>query len=366
MKVIAAVTNHIDANFSLEELELKKPDFGQVLIKVHSCGVCHTDEVVRRGIVPSPMPIVLGHETSGIVEAVGAGVTDFQVGDHVGASFASCGNCENCLEGHPYGCENFNALNFGGTTNKGATVLSKDNAVVYSFFGQGGFATYAILDTRNIFKADKDVDLGLIGPLGCGIQTGAGAVLNRLKPKAASSIAIFGCGTVGLSSVMAAKIAGCTTIIAIDVNPMKLTLALELGATHTINVNEVENTAKAVKDIANKELKQNGVHYSIDTTGHGESVRNALNATKARGVTVVLGATGDITFNVQAELMGEAKSLIGIVEGDSVPQVFIPALLRYYKNGQFPIDKIITYYDFKDIQKAFDEAHKNVKSVLVM
>ncbi len=366
MKIQAAVTRAIDGDFYLEELELQEPGYGQVRIKVHSCGVCHTDEAVRRGVIPSPMPMVLGHEASGVVESVGPGVRDFEVGDHVGASYASCGYCENCLEGHPYGCENFNTLNFGGTTNNGTTVLSQGENTVYSFFGQAGFSTYAIVDTRNIFKAPKDIDLGLIGPLGCGIQTGAGAVLNRLKPKAASSIAIFGCGTVGLSALMAAKIAGCTTIIAVDVNPQKLEFALEVGATHTINVMEVEDTAKAIKELMQEEAQQNGVHYSIDTTGRGDSVRKAINATKFRGVTVILGATGELTFNVQEELMGEAKSLLGVVEGDSVPQVFIPALLRYYKAGQFPIDKLMTYYDFKDIQKAFKEAHKNIKSVLVM
>ncbi len=361
MKIKAAVTNEVDAKFSMEELDMQEPGFGQVRVKIHSCGVCHTDEVVRKGFVPTPMPIVLGHETSGIVDAVGPGVKGFAVGDHVGASFASCGQCENCLEGHPYGCMVFNELNFGGTTNDGGTVLSKGNTTVYSFFGQAGFATYAIMDTRNLFNAPKDVDLGLIGPLGCGIQTGAGAVLNRLKPKPASSIAIFGCGTVGLSAVMAAKIAGCTTIIAVDVNPMKLDFAMEVGATHTVNVTEVEDTAKAIKD-----LVKGGVHYSIDTTGRGESVRKAILCTRFRGVTVVLGATGDMTINVQADLMGDGKSLLGVVEGDSVPQVFIPALLEYYKRGQFPIDKMMTYYTFEDIQKAFDEAHKNVKSVLVM
>ncbi len=361
MKVTSAVTNAVNGEFSLEELELREPGFGQVRIKVHACGVCHTDEAVRRGIIPSPMPIVLGHETSGVVEAVGPGVMDFAVGDHVGASYASCGHCENCYEGHPYACENFNTLNFGGTTNDGSTVLSKNGATVYSMFGQAGFSTYAVLDTRNIFKADKDIDLGLIAPLGCGIQTGAGAVLNRLKPKAGSSIAIFGCGTVGISALMAAKIAGCTTIIALDVNPTKLEFCKNVGATHCINILEVEDSAKAIKDIV-----KGGVHYSIDTTGRGESVRKAINCTKFAGVTVVLGATGDITFNVQEELMGEAKSLLGVVEGDSVPQVFIPALLDYYKKGLFPFDKMVTYYDFTDIQKAFKEAHKNVKSVLVM
>ncbi len=361
MKITAAVTNEIGATFSLEELELQSPSYGEVLIKVHSCGVCHTDEAARRGVIPVPMPTVLGHEAAGVIEAVGAGVVGFEIGDHVGVSYASCGHCENCLEGHPYGCENFNEINFGGTTTTGQTVLSKGTGTVYSFFGQSGFATYAVVNTRNIFKADKDIDLGLIGPLGCGIQTGAGAVLNRLKPKAGSSIAVFGCGPVGFSALMAAKIAGCTTIIAVDINPQKLELAMELGATHTVNALEFPETAKEIKRITGT-----GTHYAVDATGYGPSVRAAINCTRFRGVTVVLGATGDITFNVQQELMGEAKSLLGVVEGDSVPQVFIPALLRYYKNGQFPIDKLITYYDFKDIQKAFDEASQNIKAVLVM
>ncbi len=361
MKITAAITHGIDSKFSLEEVELAAPGTNEVLIKVHSCGVCHTDEAARLGHLPVPMPIVLGHEASGVIEALGPGVEGFDIGDHVGVSYASCGHCENCLEGHPYACENFNAINFGGVTNNGVTVLSKDGTPLHSFFGQSGFATYALVNTRSIFKADKDIDLGLLGPLGCGIQTGAGAVLNRLKPKAASSIAIFGCGSVGLSALMAAKIAGCTTIIAVNRSERPLEIAKELGATHTICLKEVADPAAEIKKITN-----GGVHYSIDSTGRGEIVRMALNSTKFLGQTVVVGATGDITFNVQAELMGDAKSLIGVVEGDSVPQVFIPALIRYYKAGMFPFDKLITYYPFEEIQKAFDESSKTIKSILVM
>ncbi len=361
MKITAAVTRGLNSQFSLEEVELEAPSFGEVLIKVHSCGVCHTDEAVRRGHIPTPMPIVLGHEASGIIEAVGPGVVGFEEGDHVGVSYGSCGRCDNCYEGHPYACMRFNEINFGGTTNNGKTIISKGDETIYTFFAQSGFANYIVVDTKSVYKVDKDIDLGLIGPLGCGVQTGAGAVLNRLQPKPASSIAIIGCGTVGLSAIMAAKIAVCTTIIAVDISPMKLEMAKELGATHCINAKEVDDIVAEIKSITN-----GGCHYSIDTTGSGESVRKAMNCTRFRGSTVVLGATGDITFHIQTELMGDAKSLLGVVEGDSVPQVFIPALLEYYKKGQFPIDKLVKYYEFKDIQKAFDEAHSCVKAVLVM
>ncbi len=366
MKITAAVTRSVNAKFTIEELELGEPGFGQVLIKVHSCGICHTDEIVRIGVIPSPMPIVLGHEASGVVMALGPGVTDFEVGDHVGASFASCGLCENCCDGKIYGCEDFNTLNFGGTTNDGSTVLSKDGETVYSFFGQAGFASHAIVDTRNLCKVDKDIDLGLVGPLGCGVQTGVGAVLNRLQPKPASSIAVFGCGTVGLSAIMGAKIAGCTTIIAVDINPMKLDCALKLGATHVFNAAEIEDTSKAIKELMNKELGINGVHYSIDTSGNLKSIYNALSCTKFCGVTAVLGAAGDLSINILHDILIEAKSLIGIVEGDSVPKSFIPALIRYHKNGQLPLDKLITYFDLKDIQQGFDEAHRHVKCVVRM
>ena len=199
--------------------------------------------------------------------------------------------------------------------------------------------------------------------MGCGIQTGAGAVLNRLRPEFGSSIAVFGCGTVGMSAIMAAKIAGCAQIIAVGGNAKSLELAKELGATHTVNRKEVEDVVAEVKKISN-----GGVNYSIDTTGVGDCVRKSLAFCRFNGTCCVLGATGDITFNVQAELMGDAKSLIGVVEGDAVPKVFIPQLLDYYRRGQFPFDRLVKYYPFSEINKAFEESHAGVciKAILKM
>ena len=364
MKIQAAVVHEAGQPFQIEEVELSGPKAGELLVKIVASGVCHTDEVAQHQGIPVPLPAVLGHEGCGIVEDVGEGVTEFRKGDRVSFSFGFCGHCENCLSAHQHACENFNAINFGGVMADGTRRLSQNGVELSSFFGQSSFATYAVVHQNSTIKVTDDtIDLALLGPLGCGIQTGAGAVVNRLKPAFGSSIAVFGCGTVGMSAIMAAKIAGCDKIIAVGGNKKSLELALELGATHTVNRKECDDIVAEVKRITN-----GGTHYSIDTTGVGDFVRKALASVRFMGTCVVLGATGDLTINVQQELMGDAKSLIGIVEGDSIPKLFIPQLIEYYKKGRFPFDRLIKFYDFKDINKAFADSHNGdvIKAVLKM
>ncbi len=364
MKIKAAVVRHAGEPYTMENVELQAPKQGELLVRVHSCGICHTDEVAANQIIPVPLPAVFGHEGAGVVEALGEGVTEFAVGDRVGISFGFCGHCENCLTGKPYACENFNGINFGGVMADGTKRLSKNGEEISSFFGQSTFATYAVVNANSAIKVvDPTIDLGLIGPLGCGIQTGAGAVLNGIRPEFGSSIAVFGCGTVGMSAIMAAKIAGCAKIIAVGGNAKSLELAKELGATHTVNRHEISDLVGKIKTIT-----KGGVHYAIDTTGVGDFVRKALNSTRPLGTAVVLGATGDLTINVQEELMGESKSLVGIVEGNAVPKIFIPKLLEYYKAGQFPMDKLITYFDFDQINEAVAASHGGdvIKAVVRM
>ena len=208
-----------------------------------------------------------------------------------------------------------------------------------------------------------DIDLKLIAPLCCGIQTGVGAVLNRLRPEFGSSIAVFGCGTVGMSAIMAARIAGCQKIIAVGGNANSLKLAMELGATHTVNRKETNDIVGDIKAITG-----GGTDYSIDTSGVPDFVKKALASCRFMGTAVVLGATGDVTFNIQQELMGDAKSLIGIVEGDAIPKLFIPKLIEYYREGRFPFDRLIKFYPFEEINRAFEESHKGVciKAVVTM
>ena len=364
MKIQAAVVHEAGQPFQIEEVELAGPKEGELLVKIVASGVCHTDEVAQKQIIPVPLPAVFGHEGCGIVEEVGEGVKEFKKGDRVGFSFGFCNHCENCLSAHQHACMNFNEINFGGVMADGTKRLSQNGVELSAFFGQSSFATYAVVHENSAIKVeDEEIDLALVGPLGCGIQTGAGAVLNRLRPAFGSSIAVFGCGTVGMSAIMAAKIAGCDKIVAVGGNAKSLELALELGATHTINRRECEDIVKAVQD-----LTGGGAHYSIDTTGVGDFVKKALASVRFMGTCVVLGATGDLTINVQEELMGDAKSLIGVVEGDSIPKLFIPKLLEYYKKGQFPFDRLIQFYDFKDINQAFEDSHigKVIKAVLKM
>ena len=363
MKIQAVVIREAGTPFQIEEVELANPKVGEMLVKIVASGVCHTDEVAQHQIIPVPLPAVFGHEGSGIVEEVGEGVTDFKKGDHVALSFGFCGHCENCLSAHPHACESLNAINFGGAMPDGTKRLSKNGEEISSFFAQSSFATHAVVKASAAIKVPDDIDLSLTAPFGCGIQTGAGAVLNALHPTFGSSIAVFGCGTVGMSAIMAAKIAGCEKIIGIGGNPESLKLAKELGATHTIN-------RKKTDDIVGKimEITDGGAHYAIDTSGVSDFVRMALNCVRMLGTAVVLGATGELTINVQMELMGPAKTLVGIVEGNAVPRLFVPQLLRYYKEGRFPVDRLIKYYDFADINQAIADsaAGKVIKAVLKM
>lgn len=364
MKIKAAVCYEPGQPYKIEEVDIAPPKKGELLVKMAASGVCHTDEVAQHQIIPVPLPAVFGHEGSGIVEAVGEGVTEFKPGDKVGVSFGFCGKCANCLSARQYACSNMNAINFGGVMADGTKRLSKDGQELSAFFAQSSFATYSVVSEDSAVKVeDDDIDIALIGPLGCGIQTGAGTVLNRLKPEFGSSIAVFGCGTVGMSAIMAAKIAGCETIIAVGGNPNSLKLALELGATHTINRKEVDDIVGEIHKITN-----GGTNYAIDTSGVSDFVRKALASVAPLGTAVVLGATGDLTINVQMELMGESKSLIGVVEGDSVPKLFIPKLISYYKKGMFPFDKLVKFYDFEDINQAAEDSHngKVIKAVLKM
>lgn len=353
MKIQAAVTHAKGEDFSLEEVSLSGLQADEVLIKVVASGVCHTD-AVGRDLGVSPYPIVLGHEGAGIVEKVGDNVTRLEPGDHVVMSFAHCGQCENCLTGYPTVCSNFNELNFGGRMDDHTCRLHQNGADIHTFFGQSSFGSHAIAHERNVVKVDKDVDLALLGPLGCGIQTGAGTVLNRLKPKFGTSIAVYGCGAVGLSAIMAAKIAGCPQIYAVDVHDNRLELARELGATHAFNGKNVD-VVKAIK-----EASAGGTHYAVETTGVPPVVRQALQALRPLGECAIVGVTPEMSIDVHNDLMAEGKSMIGVIEGDSVPRVFIPQLIEYFKAGRFPFDKLIKFYAFEEISQAFKDSESGI------
>ncbi len=364
-RIKAAVTHAKEAPYVIEDVDLATPGYGEVLVKIAASGLCHTDEFGKG--LGLPMPMVLGHEGAGVIEQLGEGVKGFEAGDHVVFSFATCGCCKNCLSGQPAYCENFNQINFGGVSADGEYKLFQEGIPLSMFFGQSSFAQYCVVNTRNIVKIDPEVDLAMAAPLGCGIQTGAGAVLNCIKPGMQDSIAVYGCGAVGMSAIMAAKVAGCRQIIAVGGNAKSLELAKELGATDTVNRKELAEgvtIAEAVADISG-----GGVNYAVDTSGNGNMIINAVRGTAYHGTIVLLAPTGVIeNFNVGVEILMMTRTLKACYEGDSVPQLFIPQLVELYKAGKFPIDKIIETYPFEEIEQArYDSGSGRViKAVVTM
>lgn len=357
MKIQAAVARTVHGPLTLESLELEEPRVDEILVRVVATGVCHTDIVVRDGMLPTPMPVVLGHEGAGVVEKVGANVTKVAPGDHVVMTYNSCGGCPSCEDRAPSYCHEFFPRNFFATREDGTTALSKEGEVIQSnFFGQSSFATHALCHERNIVKVTDAVSLELLGPLACGVQTGAGAVINALQVKAGRSIAIFGTGSVGLSAVMAAHAMGATTIIAVDMNADRLAFAEEVGATHSLNPANGDVTAAIM------EVTGNGVDYALDTTGLTPVIKGAVLSLAPRGACGVLGASapGSEIILDEVHFMSGGRRLLGIVEGESNPDSFIPQLIDLYQQGKFPFDKMVRFYPFDQINEAIADSESGV------
>ncbi|GAB3930791.1 aryl-alcohol dehydrogenase [Microlunatus endophyticus] len=286
------------------------------------------------------------------------------VGDNVALSFTSCGRCHNCLAGRGAYCIHFGALNVGGTRPDGSTTLidSSGAPVHGNFFGQSSFATHAIATAANAVKLPDGAPVDISGPLGCGIQTGAGTVLNSLAVPAGASIVISGTGAVGLSGIMGAKIAGATTIIAVDLVDGRLEFAKTLGATHIIN-SKNEDLAKQVIQITG-----GGADYAFDTTGAAEVIESLVKATTYGAKIALVGASKPGSTIPLALVSASGRTVIGAIEGDAVPQNFIPQLLDLHRAGQFPFDRLITSYPFEQLNQAISDTAtgKTVKALLVM
>jgi aryl-alcohol dehydrogenase len=364
-EITAAVIESPNAPFALEPLELGDVQVDEVRVRMTASGICHTDLLIREGSFPTPMPVVLGHEGAGIVEEVGAAVSSVAVGDRVALSYASCGGCAGCATGRPYHCADFFGRNFMATRPDGTTALSRAGTPVHShFFGQSSFATGAIVRECSVVKIADDVPFEVVAPFGCGIQTGAGSVLNALRPEAGSSLAIFGAGGVGLSSVMAAVICGCDPIIVVDINPARLELARDLGATHVVDASATDPVEAIV------ELTGGGADATIEASGIPGVLSQAVYALATDGVCGLVGgppADVEEALNVQA-VLSRGRTLRGLVEGHSVPQVFIPKLVDLWRAGRLPMDRLVRVYDFDQINDAAQAALSGevVKPVLRM
>jgi aryl-alcohol dehydrogenase len=368
MKTKAAVVYERSGKFTIDQIEISDPNDDEVLVRIVATGICHTDLAGREQYLPIPperaFPAVFGHEGAGVIEKVGARVTKVKPGDHVALSWNSCGVCPSCKSGNEPYCDNLFLYNFNGARPDGTTTLRKGDQVIYgSFFCQSSLADFALSNERTIVKVRKDVPLEILGPLGCGIRTGAGAVMNTLRPRPGASIAIFGVGPVGMSALLASVVCGCTTIIAVDVIAERLEKAKEFGATHTINANEGD-PVQAIMDITD-----GGAEYSLECVGNPKVLRQAVDVLPRLGVCGLLGVVPPGTeVGLNMDLIMNGRTVRGVLAGDSISDLFIPRLLDLYSQGRFPFDKLITFYPFDEINKAVEDMEHGrvIKPVLRM
>lgn len=364
MKITAAVLREPTGRFELEQLELEAPRADEVLVRMVGAGLCHTD-LLSREWPPEmfPGPIVYGHEGSGVVESVGADVRVVAVGDHVVLSFDSCGACAGCGGVGPHGCYDFLPLNLMPNRRDGSSALTDSNGrpVGSHFFGQSTLASHAVVSARSVVKVDPSFSLAHLGPLGCGIQTGAGAILNTLDVQPGSSVAIYGAGSLGLSAVMAAKVAGAGQIIAVDRHRSRLELAAKYGATDQVSGSPAEILA------AVQELSGGGTDYSFDSTGVAAITRVAFEALNNTGTMSMAGVGSDDELVFDYRSLITPRTIKGVVEGNSNPAEFIPRLAQLNADGQFPFDELITTYRLADINEAERASHDGevIKPVFV-
>ena len=369
MRIKAAVLEEKAGPFVLHEVEQSPPRKDEVLVRIVASGICQTDLHVRDQEMPVPLPLILGHEGAGIVESVGESVNGLEPGDHVVLSYPSCLHCRFCRSGRNYYCEHSIELCFGGSRLDRSDAShwpeghAKRPTLHSHFFAQSSFATYAIAHESNVVRVPKDIALDILAPLGCGMQTGAGAVINGLKVHPGSNIAVIGVGAVGLAAVMAAKLAGATRIIALDVEPDRLATAQRLGATDTIDASEpafAESVAAMVRG---------GVNFVLECSGKPEMLSAAVNMLSATGVAALVGgAPSGAAASIDMTRLLNGRTVRGIIQGEAIPQLFIPQMIEWFRAGLFPFDQLLRHYNFEDINRAVDDVREGsaIKAVLRM
>jgi Zn-dependent alcohol dehydrogenase len=336
------------------ELELAAPGPGEMLIRIGAAGLCHSDLSVIDGSRIRPLPMLLGHEASGIVEDVGPGVTEVVPGDHVVLSYVpSCGGCVPCQSGRPALCETAMVSNGSGTLPGGyrRLTLTDGGEPINHHLVVSAFADHAVVSQASLVKIDPEADLATAAVLGCAVLTGVGAVVNTAAPRAGSSAVVFGLGGVGLSAVMGARLAGCHPIVAVDIVPAKLALAMELGATHTVPGDDPDLLA------AVRALTAGGGDTVIEAVGRVATLELAYAATHRGGTTVAAGLPApDQTMSITPlSLVAEERTLKGSYMGSGVPRRDVPRLLALARAGRLPVERLISStIRLGDINAAFD------------
>jgi aryl-alcohol dehydrogenase len=349
MKIQAAVVWEAGAPLSIEEVDLDEPRDDEILVRVEATGVCHTDDKSRQGKLPVVFPVILGHEGSGVVERTGSAVTRVRPGDRVLFTPDYCGRCRPCLTGRTPYCDDVIAVTFTGTRPDGSPRAHKyGRPVRASFFGQSSFATHSLVTERNIVPVPRDARLHYMAGLTCGIQTGAGAILNAMPVGPGSGVAVFGAGAVGLAAVMAAAASGADEIVAVDRVAPRLGLAAELGATHVIDTTDKE-LAEVTTEIV--KVTGGGADVALDTTASPAVIRAAVLSLATFGTCGFVGGGGDLTVPPAALQVG-GRHVRGIMGGDINPTVFLPRLLDLHSRGKFPFDRLVSNYAFADVNTA--------------
>ena len=325
----------------IEEVDLSAPGYGEVLVKIHAAGLCHSDLSVIDGSRTRPLPMVLGHEASGEVMECGAGVNDLKRGDHVVFSFVPmCGHCIPCITGRPVLCEPGAAANTKGTLLEGGMRLKNHHLhYLHHHLGVSAFAEYAVVSRRSLVKISASIPYDISALFGCAVLTGVGAVVNTAGLSAGQTILIVGLGGVGLAAVLGSISGGAATVIAADINPQKRAMALQLGAQHAIDPAD-SNAVQQVKD-----LTGGGVHIALEFAGVINALEFAYAATKRGGTTVTAGLPHPYkTFSLSpALLVGEERTLKGSYLGSCIPARDIPAFISLYQTGRLPVNKLLSH-----------------------
>jgi Zn-dependent alcohol dehydrogenase len=373
MKIQAAVLNQLNSQFpfaqsqplKIEELMLDAPGPGEVLIKIRAAGLCHSDLSVITGNRPRPVPMALGHEASGDVVEVGAGVTDLKPGDRVVLVFVpSCGHCLPCMEGRPALCEPGAEANGKGTLLSGARRIHRAHGDVNHHLGVSAFADHAVVSRRSCVKIEAEIDPVEAALFGCAVLTGVGAVINTAKVQAGTSVAVLGLGGVGLCTMLGAIAAGASEVIAIDLHDSKLEKARSLGATATINARDPDAIEKV------KALTKGGVDYAFEMAGSVQAMESAYRMTRRGGTTVTAGLPHpDHKWPLQqVNLVAEERTVKGSYVGSCVPGRDIPRYIGMYLAGKLPINKLVgEKIPLADINRGFDRlaAGESLRDLIV-
>jgi Zn-dependent alcohol dehydrogenase len=354
VKIRAAVLEAVGGPLTLSVLDLAEPQPGEVLVRLHASGVCHSDENAIDGTAATRCPAVLGHEGAGVVEAVGSGVTRVTPGDHVALSWApSCGTCEECLRGLPQLCSTaWPAMGEGGLMD-GTTRLSRDGEPVYHYSFISSFAEACVVPERSCVPIPGDVPFEIAGLVGCAVTTGVGAVWRTAGVRPGDRVAVLGCGGVGLSAVLGAVAAGASVVVAVDVGSHKLAVAERLGATcGVLWAGTPEETAAAIVAASG-----GGVDYAIEATGRIEAMRAAFLSTRARGAAVIVGIPReDALLELPALTIPRMeRRVLGSIYGSSWPERDFAVTLDMYRHGRLPLDLLVSHrLPLEEIDQAFE------------